>query len=416
MENQNNQPGLYSPQFEHDNCGIGAVVSIKGVKTHQTVSDALSIVENLEHRAGKDAEGKTGDGVGILLQISHKFFKKAVKPLGIKIGEEREYGVGMFFFPQDELARNRAKKMFEIIVEKEGLEFLGWREVPTFPNVLGKKAVDCMPYIMQGFVKKPKDVNKGIDFDRKLYVARRVFEQTEFRREDIILQSKCGIVPGVMYDFSKEHILQSVEESLRRLRTDYLDILLLHRPDALMEPEEVAEAFDLLEGSGKVRHFGVSNHTPMQIQLLKKCVRQDLLVNQLQFSIPFSNMVASGLEANMLTDGAVNRDNSVLDFCRLHDMTIQAWSPFQYGFFEGVFVDSEKYPELNQVLADLAEKYGTTKTGIASAWIFRHPAKIQMVAGTTNLKRLREIALAADIRLTREEWYQLYLSAGHILP
>ena len=175
----------------------------------------------------------------------------------------------------------------------------------------------------------------------------RVFEQTEFRREDIILQSKCGIVPGVMYDFSKEHILQSVEESLRRLRTDYLDILLLHRPDALMEPEEVAEAFDLLEGSGKVRHFGVSNHTPMQIQLLKKCVRQDLLVNQLQFSIPFSNMVASGLEANMLTDGAVNRDNSVLDFCRLHDMTIQAWSPFQYGFFEGVFVDSEKYPELN---------------------------------------------------------------------
>ena len=244
----------------------------------------------------------------------------------------------------------------------------------------------------------------------------RVFEQTEFRREDIILQSKCGIVPGVMYDFSKEHILQSVEESLRRLRTDYLDILLLHRPGALMEPEEVAEAFDLLEGSGKVRHFGVSNHTPMQIQLLKKCVRQDLLVNQLQFSIPFSNMVASGLEANMLTDGAVNRDNSVLDFCRLHDMTIQAWSPFQYGFFEGVFVDSEKYPELNQVLADLAEKYGTTKTGIASAWIFRHPAKIQMVAGTTNLKRLREIALAADIRLTREEWYQLYLSAGHILP
>lgn len=244
----------------------------------------------------------------------------------------------------------------------------------------------------------------------------RVFEQTEFRREDIILQSKCGIVPGVMYDFSKEHILQSVEESLRRLRTDYLDILLLHRPDALMEPEEVAEAFDLLEGSGKVRHFGVSNHTPMQIQLLKKCVRQDLLVNQLQFSIPFSNMVASGLEANMLTDGAVNRENSVLDFCRLHDMTIQAWSPFQYGFFEGVFVDSEKYPELNQVLADLAEKYGTTKTGIASAWIFRHPAKIQMVAGTTNLKRLREIALAADIRLTREEWYQLYLSAGHILP
>ena len=197
MENQNNQSGLYSPQFEHDNCGIGAVVSIKGVKTHQTVSDALSIVENLEHRAGKDAEGKTGDGVGILLQISHKFFKKAVKPLGIKIGEEREYGVGMFFFPQDELARNRAKKMFEIIVEKEGLEFLGWREVPTFPNVLGKKAVDCMPYIMQGFVKKPKDVNKGIDFDRKLYVARRVFEQTAEDTYVCSLSSRTIVYKGM---------------------------------------------------------------------------------------------------------------------------------------------------------------------------------------------------------------------------
>ena len=197
MENQNNQPGLYSPQFEHDNCGIGAVVSIKGVKTHQTVSDALSIVENLEHRAGKDAERKTGDGVGILLQISHKFFKKAVKPLGIKIGEEREYGIGMFFFPQDELARNRAKKMFEIIVEKEGLEFLGWREVPTFPNVLGKKAVDCMPYIMQGFVKKPKDVNKGIDFDRKLYVARRVFEQTAEDTYVCSLSSRTIVYKGM---------------------------------------------------------------------------------------------------------------------------------------------------------------------------------------------------------------------------
>ena len=178
MENEIKQPGLYRSELEHDACGIGAIVSINGIKTHQTVSDALSIVENLEHRAGKDAEGKTGDGVGILLQISHKFFKKAVKPLGIELGDERDYGVGMFFFPQDELARNRAKKMFEIIVEKEGLEFLGWRDVPTFPNVLGKKAVDCMPYIMQGFVKRPANAAKGIEFDRRLYVARRVFEQT----------------------------------------------------------------------------------------------------------------------------------------------------------------------------------------------------------------------------------------------
>ena len=197
MENENRQPGLYNPAFEHDNCGIGAVVSIKGIKTHQTVSDALSIVENLEHRAGKDAEGKTGDGVGILLQISHKFFKKAVKPLGINIGEERDYGIGMFFFPQDELKRNQSKKMFEIIVEKEGLEFLGWREVPTLPNVLGKKAVDCMPYIMQGFVKRPANVNKGIDFDRKLYVARRVFEQTCENTYVVSLSSRTIVYKGM---------------------------------------------------------------------------------------------------------------------------------------------------------------------------------------------------------------------------
>ena len=197
MEKQSRQPGLYSPSFEHDNCGIGAVVSIKGIKTHQTVSDALSIVENLEHRAGKDAEGKTGDGVGILLQISHKFFKKAVKPLVIQIGDEREYGVGMFFFPQDELKRNQAKKMFEIIVEKEDLEFLGWREVPTYPQILGKKAVDCMPYIMQAFVKKPADVAKGIDFDRKLYVARRVFEQTNEDTYVVSLSSRTIVYKGM---------------------------------------------------------------------------------------------------------------------------------------------------------------------------------------------------------------------------
>ncbi len=197
MENQNRTPGLYSPQFEHDNCGIGAIVSIKGIKTHQTVSDALSIVENLEHRAGKDAEGKTGDGVGIMLQISHKFFKKAVKTAGIKLGGERDYGIGMFFFPQDELARNRSKKMFEIIVEKEGMEFLGWREVPTFPNILGKKAVDCMPYILQGFVKRPEGVEKGIDFDRKLYVARRVFEQTCEDTYVVSLSSRTIVYKGM---------------------------------------------------------------------------------------------------------------------------------------------------------------------------------------------------------------------------
>ena len=169
----NQQQGLYRPEFEHDNCSIGAVVNIKGKKTHDTVANALKIVENLEHRAGKDAEGKTGDGVGILLQISHKFFKKVCKKEGFEIGGEREYGVAQLFFPQHEIKRAQAKKMFEIIVEKEGLELLGWRTVPVFPEVLGHKARECMPCIMQAFIKKPEDVEKGLAFDRMLYIARR---------------------------------------------------------------------------------------------------------------------------------------------------------------------------------------------------------------------------------------------------
>ena len=189
--------GLYDPRYEHDNCGIGSIVNIKGNKTHDTVSGALDIVEKLEHRAGKDAEGKTGDGVGILLQISHKFFKKAVKSLGFEIGEERDYGIGMFFFPQDELKRNRAKKMFEVIIEKEGLELLGWRKVPTEPDILGHKALECMPCIMQAFVKRPEDVEKGLDFDRKLYVARRVFEQSNDDTYVVSFSSRTIVYKGM---------------------------------------------------------------------------------------------------------------------------------------------------------------------------------------------------------------------------
>lgn len=236
-------------------------------------------------------------------------------------------------------------------------------------------------------------------------------------REDMVIQSKCAIVPGKMYDFSKEHILASVDASLSRLQMDYLDILLLHRPDALCEPEEVAEAFDELEKSGKVRHFGVSNHSPMQIELLKKYVSQDIIINQLQMSIPCSNMVAAGLEVNMTSDGSVNRDGYVLDYCRVNDITIQAWSPFQYGFFEGNFLGNvEKFPELNQELTALAGKYGITETGIAAAWLLRHPARMQMIAGSTKLSRIKEMVEGSKITLTREEWYRLYLAAGHLLP
>ena len=197
QQEQMKVPGLYDSRFEHDNCGIGAVVNIKGVKTHKTVEQALHIVENLEHRAGKDGEGKTGDGVGIMLQISHKFFQKVTKPLGMDLGDEREYGVGMFFFPQDILARNQAMKMFEIIVKKEGLKFLGWREVPTKPEMIGQKAVDKMPYIVQGFVKKPADMAKGLEFDRRLYVVRRVFEQSNDNTYVVSLSSRTIVYKGM---------------------------------------------------------------------------------------------------------------------------------------------------------------------------------------------------------------------------
>ena len=197
MKQTNQIPGLYDPSFEHDNCGIGACVNIKGVKNHQTVDNALKIVETLEHRAGKDAAGETGDGVGIMLQISHKFFNKACKEAGINIGKEREYGIGMFFFPNDELRLRQAKKMFEIIVEKEGMTFLGWREVPTVPAVLGKKAVECMPKILQGFVAKPADVEKGLDFDRKLYIARKVFEQSNEESYVVSLSSRTIVYKGM---------------------------------------------------------------------------------------------------------------------------------------------------------------------------------------------------------------------------
>ncbi|ENH96652.1 oxidoreductase [Gracilibacillus halophilus YIM-C55.5] len=234
-------------------------------------------------------------------------------------------------------------------------------------------------------------------------------------REKMVIQTKCGIRDG-FFDFSKDHIISSVEGSLKRLKTDYIDILLLHRPDALMEPEEVAEAFNELEKSGKVRHFGVSNHNPMQIELLKKYVDQDLIANQLQLSLMFTPMIDAGLNVNMEHDPAIVRDGSVLDYSRLNDMTIQAWSPFQHGFFEGVFVDNDQFPILNEKLQEYADKKGVTKSAIAVAWILRHPARIQTIVGTMNPERLAGIAKASDIHLTREEWYDLYRVAGNDLP
>lgn len=244
----------------------------------------------------------------------------------------------------------------------------------------------------------------------------RILRNNPGLRGRILLQSKCSIVPGVMYDCSRKHILEAVDDSLKRLHTDHLDVLLLHRPDALVEPEEVAEAFDTLQTAGKVRGFGVSNHKPSQIRLLSRYLHQPVLADQLQLSLTESNMIRSGMEVNMTTEGAADRDGDVLDFCRLHDITIQAWSPFQHGFFKGTFLGNPAFPELNRALDELAQKYGTTNTGVAAAWLLRHPANIQVVMGTAREQRLKEICAAADIVLEREEWYRLYLAAGHILP
>lgn len=235
-------------------------------------------------------------------------------------------------------------------------------------------------------------------------------------REQLLIQTKCGIVPGKRFDFSYEHIMASVEGSLKRLGMEYVDVLLLHRPDALVEPEEVAKAFDELKTSGKVRHFGVSNQNPYQMQLLQNALDVPLCANQLQFGIMHAPMLNWGINVNMYNNAGVDRDGGVLDYCRLNKITIQPWSPLQYGFFEGCFVDNEKFPELNKVLAELAEQYGVSKTTIAFAWILRHPARMQPVTGTTNLTRLQDCLKGADVKLTRDEWYRIYLAAGNQLP
>jgi predicted oxidoreductase len=270
----------------------------------------------------------------------------------------------------------------------------------------------------------------GIDFfdhaavyGHELHGCERRFAEamrlTSSERDRITLQTKCGIVPdGPYFDFSYEHIISSVEGSLRALETDRLDILLLHRPDALVEPAEVARAFDELEASGKVRAFGVSNHTPRQIDLLKSAVTQPLVANQLQLSITHAPIVMQGLASNMQgAEQSETRDGGgILDYCRLNDITVQAWSPFQAGFFTGVFLGSPEYPELNAVIDRLAAAYDVPPIAIATAWITRHPANMQVVLGTTSADRVAGAALGSDIPLTRAEWYELVRAAGYQVP
>lgn len=304
--------------------------------------------------------------------------------------------------------------MYNIKLGKSGLN------VPTV-------AVGCMRIAEMEEKKLDAFINTALEnganfFDHADIYGRGKCEEVfgkaikRINREDLIIQTKCGIVPGKMFDFSYEHIINSVDGSLKRLGTDYIDVLLLHRPDTLVEPEEVARAFSELKSSGKVRHFGVSNQNPNQMMLLEKYMDMPICANQLQFGIMHAPMIQSDINVNMYNESAVNRDGGVLDFCRLNDITIQPWSPMQYGFFEGCFVDNEKFPELNEAMQKLADKYGVSKTTIAIAWILRHPAKMQPVTGTTNISRLKDSIKATEINITREEWYELYKKAGNILP
>ena len=237
-------------------------------------------------------------------------------------------------------------------------------------------------------------------------------------REKMWIQSKCGIrmEEFTYFDFSKEHILEAVDGILERLNVDYIDSLLLHRPDALMEPAEIAEAFDLLKSQGKVIDFGVSNQNPMMMALIQKDVNQPLVANQLQLSAAFTPSFDAGFHVNMKQEAGIVRDSSIFEYCRLHDVVIQAWSVLQFDYFGGVFLGSEKYPELNHVLNRLAEKYHVSPSAVAIAWVLRYPAKMQAVIGTTKKARVAEAAKAAEIQLTRKEWYEIYLAAGNDLP
>jgi len=289
-------------------------------------------------------------------------------------------------------------------------------------------AVGCMRLDTLEIKQAEEFINKALELGANFFdhadiysgglceeIFAKAIHMTPAVREKIILESKCGI-RDESFDFSREHILNAVDGSLKRLNTDYLDVLLLHRPDALVEPAEVAEAFDTLQKSGKVRNFGVSNQKPMQIELLKKYVRQPIIANQLQLSITNANMISNGVQVNMETPASIDHDGSILDYCRLHDITIQPWSPFLYGFFEGVFLDNPKFPKLNSKIDEIARRYSVSNTTIALAWLLRHPAKMQPITGTMNINRLKDCVKAAEVTLTREEWYAIYLAAGNILP
>lgn len=332
--------------------------------------------------------------------------------------------------------RNILMRMANKVADKIGYERTGVKPLggPMTMN-LGKSDMDasrialgCMRMATLSVSEADKLINAALEMGITLFdhadiygtgkseeIFGKVLADNRGMRERMRIQTKCGIRKGY-YDFSQAHILTSVDESLKRLQVDNLDLLLLHRPDALMDINEVAETFSKLQKSGKVKQFGVSNFNSAQLELLQSACKERILVNQMQFGLMHAGMVRQGLETNTMYDGAVQRDLATLDFCRLHEITVQAWSPLQYGMFEGNFVDNDKFSELNAVLEKLANQYNVTKSAIAIAWILRHPANIEVLAGTMNVSHLKEMCEAVSVKLSRQEWYELYLAAGYMLP
>lgn len=331
---------------------------------------------------------------------------------------------------------NLLSRMANKIVDKIGYENLYMKplEGPMAQNMgksymdASKIALGCMRMNQLSVAEAGKIVNVALESGITLFdhadiygggkseeIFGKVLAENKGMRDRMRIQTKCGIRDG-FYDLSSAYILSSVEDSLRRLQIDAIDVLLLHRPDALMEPDDIAEAFYHLEKSGKVRRFGVSNFHSGQIRMLQEACRQPLVVNQMQFGLMHAGMVSQGLETNTMFDGSVQRDLATLEYCREHEITIQAWSPLQYGFIEGSFIDNPNYPEVNEALDCIAEKYAVSKAAIAIAWILRHPANMQVITGTMNCEHLKDVCKAANVRLSNREWYELYTAAGHKLP
>lgn len=396
--------------------------------TYETETEFLEYLDNVLYKEQDNvanAENYIGPWTKVAMESVEKF---STKVFADKIEN--------IYFHAERTHKSIIDKLADKVADRIGYEREEWKPIPSKMSMfLGNSQLDasrivlgCMRMADLSVNEVEKVIHKSLDMGITLFdhadiygggrceeLFGQVLGENKGLRDKMRIQTKCGIKPNY-YDLSKKHILESVDNSLSRLQTDYLDLLLLHRPDTFMDPDEIAEAFSILESSGKVRAFGVSNFNSMQIALLQEVLDEPLLVNQMQFGLGNCGMVASGITTNTVLPTAPDRDGYMLDFCRLREMTIQAWSPLQYGLFEGSIFDEEKFPKLNEVLQAFANRYQVTKAMIAIAWILKHPANMQVITGSMNVEHIADICRATEVTLTKQEWYELYQAAGNVLP